>query len=354
MTAVPAYDTDGGLELVRFAHRLSGSADLDELEARFIDGFGRLMAVPMYALYIFDPESGPPGRVVSSNVSDIFLAQYERSGREEDPLHEQVLNTGKPAYNLDLMSDGEWLETMVYRKVKRIHDIRHVVEAPVIASEAVIGTLNFGTSDPTHRFTAREIELASAIGRIAGTAIEGIRIAGELARERDQARAALELSGTAVVLADPAALTFVPNDPARELLDRLNGGEDHLHRVMARPFGEKRFSREIEVELVSGETATLRAHSTTAPGENAGLITVLELGQSELELAAGPLATLTSREREVAALVVRGLSDREVAEQLHLSHHTVSEYLKRIYRKLQVGSRVALTRLLLHRGNRQS
>jgi DNA-binding NarL/FixJ family response regulator len=61
------------------------------------------------------------------------------------------------------------------------------------------------------------------------------------------------------------------------------------------------------------------------------------------------LAALTPREQEVAALVVDGLADREIAGSLHLSHHTVSQYVKRIYRKLGVDSRVALTRLLLAR-----
>ena len=41
------------------------------------------------------------------------------------------------------------------------------------------------------------------------------------------------------------------------------------------------------------------------------------------------------------------LSDREIAEQLCLSRYTVHQYVKRIYRKLDVDSRVALTRLLL-------
>jgi DNA-binding CsgD family transcriptional regulator len=59
------------------------------------------------------------------------------------------------------------------------------------------------------------------------------------------------------------------------------------------------------------------------------------------------LATLTPREAEVAGLVVDGLADREIAERLFLSRHTVSQYVKRIYRKLDVESRVGLTRLLL-------
>jgi DNA-binding CsgD family transcriptional regulator len=56
---------------------------------------------------------------------------------------------------------------------------------------------------------------------------------------------------------------------------------------------------------------------------------------------------LTPRERDVARYVVDGLSDREIAERLYLSPYTVSQYVKRIYRKLDVPSRVALTRLLL-------
>jgi DNA-binding CsgD family transcriptional regulator len=58
---------------------------------------------------------------------------------------------------------------------------------------------------------------------------------------------------------------------------------------------------------------------------------------------------LTPREREVATLVLDGLADREIAERLFLSRHTVSQYVTGIYRKLGVHSRVALTRLLLRR-----
>jgi pimeloyl-ACP methyl ester carboxylesterase/DNA-binding CsgD family transcriptional regulator len=50
---------------------------------------------------------------------------------------------------------------------------------------------------------------------------------------------------------------------------------------------------------------------------------------------------LSSREREVLALVAAGLSDREIAEQLVLSHHTVHRHVANIRRKLGRGSRTA-------------
>jgi two-component system nitrate/nitrite response regulator NarL len=51
---------------------------------------------------------------------------------------------------------------------------------------------------------------------------------------------------------------------------------------------------------------------------------------------------LTPREREVTRLVAEGKKNREIAEVLNVTEHTVSNYLYRIFEKLQVTSRVQL------------
>jgi DNA-binding CsgD family transcriptional regulator len=56
-------------------------------------------------------------------------------------------------------------------------------------------------------------------------------------------------------------------------------------------------------------------------------------------------ATLTDSELAVARLVAQGLTNREAAERLFVSHHTVSGHLRHVYAKLDVNSRVELTRL---------
>ncbi len=48
---------------------------------------------------------------------------------------------------------------------------------------------------------------------------------------------------------------------------------------------------------------------------------------------------LSVREAQILRLVADGLSNREIAEQLFLSRHTVECHIKRIYRKLAVPSR---------------
>jgi DNA-binding CsgD family transcriptional regulator/GAF domain-containing protein len=341
-----------GVALLRFASALFASSDMAELEQKLVTGVDRLIHAPMRTLYLLDPLTGRPGRVAPVNVSETMLARYERlpEGRKSDPLLARVLATGGAAYNMALMSSEEWLESPVYTSIVSMHDMRHVVQAPIVHGDNMIGTINFGTSEPDRGYSASEVRLAEALGRLVGVAVEGLRAREDLGRELDRSRAALELTGSAVVLSDPEALELRLNEAARRLLSQLQGGEEPLYGLIAPP-GESRaaFSRHLDVEYLDGRRGRLHGYSSRLLREGRALVTVLELDREHAGRAAGPLLPLTAREREVAALVVNGLADREIAERLHLSRHTVSQYVKRIYRKLGVDSRVALTRLLLDR-----
>jgi DNA-binding CsgD family transcriptional regulator len=345
----------GGVALLRFAAALCASSDLAELEHRLVTGLGRLIYAPMYTLYILDPATGRPRDVAPVNVSETMLARYERlpQGRETDPLLAHVLASGGAAYNMALMSMEEFLESPVYTSIVSMHDMRHIVQVPVVSGESFIGTINLGTSDPDRGYTADEVRLAEAVGRLVGVAVEGIRAREDLERELEQARAALELTGSAVVISDPEALEVRLNEAARRLLAQFRAGEERVYGLTAPPPDTPAgFSRSVEVELLGGGRGRLRGYSSRLPREGGALVTVLELDRERSGRLTGPLIALTPREQEVAGLVADGLTDREIAERLYLSRHTVSQYVKRIYRKLGVDSRVALTRLLL--GSRQS
>lgn len=56
-------------------------------------------------------------------------------------------------------------------------------------------------------------------------------------------------------------------------------------------------------------------------------------------------AAMTGSELAVARLVAQGLTNREVAERLFVSPHTVSGHLRHVFMKLQVNSRVDLARI---------
>ena len=60
-------------------------------------------------------------------------------------------------------------------------------------------------------------------------------------------------------------------------------------------------------------------------------------------------ASLTETERTVASLAAQGLTNQRIAVEMFLSAHTVAFHLRQIYRKLDIGSRVDLARILTER-----
>ena len=62
--------------------------------------------------------------------------------------------------------------------------------------------------------------------------------------------------------------------------------------------------------------------------------------------AVGRLAFLTDREREIAALVGNGGSNKQIARQLDISERTVKAHLTEIFRKLGITDRLKLALLL--------
>ncbi|WP_052702781.1 LuxR C-terminal-related transcriptional regulator [Paenibacillus beijingensis] len=59
---------------------------------------------------------------------------------------------------------------------------------------------------------------------------------------------------------------------------------------------------------------------------------------------------LSARERQVSAYVAKGHTNAEIADILFVSKRTVTTHLERIFQKLQVTSRAALTRYVMEKG----
>ncbi|GAA0223830.1 hypothetical protein GCM10009539_06310 [Cryptosporangium japonicum] len=60
------------------------------------------------------------------------------------------------------------------------------------------------------------------------------------------------------------------------------------------------------------------------------------------------LQSLSDAEQRVAVLAARGLSNREISAQLHITRSTVEQHLTRVYRKLQIRRRTDLPQLVQH------
>ncbi|RAP73500.1 hypothetical protein DL346_27050 [Paenibacillus montanisoli] len=97
---------------------------------------------------------------------------------------------------------------------------------------------------------------------------------------------------------------------------------------------------------------TLLTISTVPAQEREALFRqVIELARLQWEKEADPFhSSLSARERQVAINVAKGYTNAEIAKQLFISLRTVTTHLERIYQKLNVPSRAALTRYVMEKG----
>jgi DNA-binding CsgD family transcriptional regulator len=176
------------------------------------------------------------------------------------------------------------------------------------------------TADAMRQLAAQNPTVASMAGGAAHT--HGV-LTGDLDALRE---AVTQFSQTprrldrASAIEDTGVAEGRAGDPAR--------GIDLLHQALAeyQACGAHRGVRRTEQHL-----ADLGVKRTRRPRPETG----------------APLTRLTAMQLKVAYKVAEGCSNREVAEALHISWHTVDTHLRGAFQRLGVNSRVELTRLMI-------
>jgi len=92
-------------------------------------------------------------------------------------------------------------------------------------------------------------------------------------------------------------------------------------------------------------------YSPPAGFTSANRYSMVKVGADREEGTDKGWASLTDAELRVTSRVAQGMTNRGIAEEFHLSRHTVDAHLKHVYLKLDIHSRVELTVLAMqHHG----
>jgi DNA-binding NarL/FixJ family response regulator len=139
------------------------------------------------------------------------------------------------------------------------------------------------------------------------------------------------------------------HDPSARVLILSASGEqrDVLEAVKAGATGYlvKSASRQ---ELLDAVRRVAAGDTVFTPGL-AGLV-LGEFRRMNDGAEPAPENELTPRETEILKMVATGMSYRQIAEQLVLSHRTVQNHVQNTLRKLQMHNRVELTRWAIEQG----
>jgi DNA-binding CsgD family transcriptional regulator/tetratricopeptide (TPR) repeat protein len=206
------------------------------------------------------------------------------------------------------------------------------------------------------------VEEPAAAGWMVRTAVD----AGEHRRAKALVAAAAELADDNAAFPGVAAVA----EHARGVLDQDPGALIHAARQHPHPWAQASASEDAGVVLAeAGDRcgALAQFDQAMAAYERAGA--VIDAGRVRSRLRSlgvrrrhwrqavrpvGGWESLTDTERSVADLVAQGLTNRQVAGRMFLSPHTIDFHLRQIFRKLDIGSRVELTRQVVERDSTET
>ncbi len=143
--------------------------------------------------------------------------------------------------------------------------------------------------------------------------------------------------------------TVLAQDPSARVLILSASGEqaDVLEAVKAGATGYLVKSASSE-ELLDAVRRVAQGDTVFTPGL-AGLV-LGEFRRMSTEPQTPPGEQLTERETEILKMVATGLSYKQIAERLVLSHRTVQNHVQNTLRKLHLHNRVQLTRWAIEQG----
>lgn len=184
------------------------------------------------------------------------------------------------------------------------------------------------------------------------------RVLGEIGYARDAVSFAVNLAeARAHVAGLPVAMVLVdlglPDGNGIELIQELRAQDPTLWILVISAWSTEEailgalqagatgylLKERDDLEVSLSIRSVLRGGAPIDPFIARRILTLLPSAPLQKASENSDVQALSARESEILEWVSRGLSNREIAEQLTISRYTVECHIKRIYRKLAVSSR---------------
>lgn len=301
---------------------------------------------------ITDPDTLLPTSIFSVDATPAqqrAFTELELGDGDDVNTFDALARAAQPAASLSRATSGNLAASRRYREVHRRFGLGDELRAVARSAHATWGMGCINRADDVRAFSAEEVRFVGAITEHLGGGLrkalarrpanaEPLRALGVLILDEQME---IEAStGEAERWLDTLQPTFAGDVPAPiamvALQAQINRGSPSIQRPAR-----------LRLPVPGG---WLLVHADALKSANASgdrVAVVLEpADRAELMPLLIALHGLTERERDVAELLVAGLGTDEIATRLHISRHTLRDYVKAIFAKVGVCSRPELTAAL--------
>jgi DNA-binding CsgD family transcriptional regulator len=349
----PVSARQAELDIVRHCH--SGSEIVD-LRRQVLRSLRRLLPTDAVFFATADPETllftGAYSEEPLAESTPLFLDN--EFGCQDVNKFAALATSARHVASLDVATGRDRMSSMRYRDIMRPLGLGDELRAALVAGGECWGYLCLHRTEHRLGFTPAE---AAALARVGPHIAHAVRHA----ILRTSSTATGDVSGPGVVLLadDLSVVAITPQ--AEHLLSLLTSAPATSPplpvavravavALVAVERGTATHLPSARLPTRAGGWLTVHASRLQGPGEDR-IAVVLEPTQAR---ASAPLMLaaygLSRREAEVARMVLRGASTRAIADDLHISRHTVQDHLKAVFDKVGVRSRRALVGRLLSAG----
>jgi DNA-binding CsgD family transcriptional regulator len=330
--------------LFQVVNKLYSSHDRDLLRMGIAEDLLRLLHADFLASFIWNPDNRVFEHVVFLNMATENIERYHTYYQYCDPITSSLQQRRQATMVYEVMPQQELERTEFFNDFLMQDGLHHGINLYAYDGDLNIGDLRIWRAKHGPDFGAREVSLLDYLLPHFTNALRNVRaietargIAGFWAQ-------LLENTHIALFLFDENGTLIHRNSKAHDIEKKLSQGAygkfyDHLTSLATSDISETRWG------LFTFSILPLLSPQTSRP-----VTAILAHGPSAPRIDRDFLRTayaLSGREAEICFLVIKGLTDHEIASALEISFHTVRTHLKHVFEKLDATTRSELVYYLL-------
>jgi DNA-binding CsgD family transcriptional regulator len=277
------------------------------------------------------------GRFLEIEYTEPGVNKFAQLARRTPPVGRLVQATG-----------GDLEKSVYWRDICRPAGLRDELRAALVVDEACWGALSLGRGAESGDFSQQEADYIAGLN-----APLAIGLRASLVVDNPPLKDAVFGPGL-IVLSDDMEPEAVSPAGARWLEELRESESSWMGPLPNAVYAVSTRLRQLEseqeilpdlmprvrVRLASGQWLSVQGSWLSATGGRRQVAVIIEpAGPTEIAPLIVSAYSLTEREREIAGLVLQGLSTKEIAATLVISPTTVQQHLKMIFDKIGVRSR---------------